>query len=333
VNENFKKYFGNDELTFIQNHIFETIKNSLDITKFLETLWKSNFEDIGFGFLVDEMFEIIEKSAGKKDGEVIQQIETIFLNKDFKRYARKSRKNTGSKMQFGYELVKNYLNGANTFLDFGAGKLALIRRIARENPNIQKFYGFDPGSNPDYISFDERVEFINDFDKLKNLKNIDVIYSSFVFHHLTAEEIDNSLKLIKSILAPNGKFILVEESFPIESTFELENNSKAKLESLGYSLNKEASKLFEKLSTKEKFLAIYLNDVLINLKNLSYMPWTFEYKSMEEWRKLLKDYGFELDEEYAFGLIDSKRLKQGLTTMQVFRLQISDYRLQSNETI
>jgi SAM-dependent methyltransferase len=312
----FKEHFIADKLLDLEKNPFKEIKENEKIFTFLKNLWIHNFNKIGFAIIPEQMFQVLKEEQNFESA--LQQIEEIFQNKDFKRHARRSRR-FGTKMSFSYELIRPYVQNQTSFLDFGCGKMALLRRLAKEKTSFQKLYGYDPASNPGEINFDQRVEFITTIKDLESLSNIDIVHASYVFHHLTAEEIRVAFKVIHKILKPGGIFIFIDEAFPEEfSMFNLQFSIE-KLNSIGYQINNTLTEEFNSLNEKERFLTIYLNDVLINLKNLTYMPWTFEYRSLEEWRREIESFGFIKNEEYFFGIAENERLKQGITSLQLYK--------------
>lgn len=314
----FKSFFSEKEISDIQKNPINLFVEYSTCTDFIYRLWLNNFLKVGFPEIPDRLFGILKKSSSKNFDETLHELQNVFdTHKEFKRQARRSRR-FGVKMNFGFDLIRPYITqNTKQFLDFGCGKMALLRRLAKENIPIKKLYGFDPASNPGEVNFDTRAEFINTIEKLNGLESLDLIHTSFVFHHLTKREIEESLNILHEVLKNNGIFVFIEESFSTDVT--LESVSSQKLKDIGYATHKELTELFEKLTVKERLLAIYMNDVLINLKNLSYMPWTFEYRDLEGWRSIIESRGFTMVEEYSFGIVENDRLKQGLTSMQVFR--------------
>jgi SAM-dependent methyltransferase len=304
----FSEHFSPEETSLLLDKPFLALKRDNETFQLLKKLWEFNFNSIGFSHIVDSMFSAIAESEGHDKSMIAENINLILTDKDFKRYARRSRR-FSPKMNYQYNLIKNYLKNCKSILDFGCGKMALLRRIARENLEIENLFGYDPGSRPDYIDFDSRVKFFESLDEVTNVGSIDIVYCSFVFHHLTPDGIEQSLSVIYDVLKTGGKFIFLEESFP-------ENKNSF----LRYSIetNMELTEEFNKLPVKKKFLAIYVNDVLCNLKNLSYMPWTMEYKSTDEWARIITGRGFRTEKELFLGITESGRLKQGITSLQIF---------------
>lgn len=279
----------------LQTKFLENLHNE-NIYNFLRILWIHNFESIGFGYIAENIFEDLKKVQTFE--EIIHILENSFADKDLKRFNRKTRKH-GKLNEFTYSLIKPYLSNINSYLDFGCGKMGLIRRILKEeHNNIKKLYGFEPNVAMEYLPKDKRVEFISAKKNLEKLDNIDLITINFVLHHLEQVEIKRILEFLKSKLGKNGRFIILEESFPENLTQEINNL-----------INDE----FLNLTKTEKLDVIFTNDILINYKNLDYMPWTMQYKSMEEWESLFEEIGFRVQKSDFIGITDLPRIKRGMT--------------------
>ena len=138
----------------LQSKVLENLHDE-NIYNFLKILWIHNFESIGFGYIAENIFEDLKKV--QKFEEIIEILENNFADKDLKRFNRKTRKH-GKLNEFTYSLIKPSLSNINSYLDFGCGKMGLIRRVVKENHNnIQKIYGFEPNVIMAYLPKDERV--------------------------------------------------------------------------------------------------------------------------------------------------------------------------------
>ena len=301
----FKELFLDFEIDELKSNVFQCLKDTPEVLEFIQELWENNFHTFGLKDSAKGAFESIKNNFLVSDLDYNNLFTNTLKTQEYKKHRRKSFL-SAEKMDFQYSLLESYLQNASSFLDFGSGKLATLRKICSNNQNIQKLYGFDPNSNPRFTSSDPRISFITKLKDLKNLKDLDIIYSSLVLHHLTPEELDQSLKVIFNCLKSGGKFILIEEGFPEELDEELLKVSHEKLNSFGYSMNEQLVAKFENFTDREKFLVIYFNDYLINLGNLNYMPWTFEYRDLDSWVQLVEEYNFKLEEKYYFGIIKNK---------------------------
>lgn len=314
----FTDYFTTDEVQSLKAKPFWWLRSESKVFTFLEILWKNNFRQYGFEYLAEQIFEIIQNCKTNDTADIVQQIESVFTDPNFKKFTRFARQANIQKMDLNYQIIKDYLVDANSFFDFGCGRMALIRRIVRENQQLERLYGYDPKSNPYYRDFDPRVTFLEKIDSVKSINPVDIVYSSFVLHHLTEEEIDEALATIISLLKPNGKFILLEETYPQISLNAYAQDTHKFLLKFGYENSIELFDIFDSLSDREKMLVIYLNDVLINSKNLSYMPWTFTYRTAEGWKERVEKYGLKMPESEKFWILHEGKIKQGITGFMVF---------------
>lgn len=288
------------------------LQRKSEVYKFIRDLWLNNFDGVGFKNLAQRIFEEVLRK--KSFAELKIQIEDILNDKRFKKQSRNSRKK-GNLNSFQLDILTDYLKEAESLLDFGCGKMSLLRQISKGDfSNIKTLAGYDPKSNPSYIDFDPRARF---FDKLCDLKDqkFDLVTSTFVMHHLTQVEIQQSFEVIKSCLNPGGKFILIEESFGENMPNRDSINYLAKL---GYEINLDLTGRFMEMSREDQMQILFINDVLINYKNLDYIPWTKKYKTISEWKNLAEKSSFIFDKSYFFGFIKKGRLKQGITSMLVF---------------
>ena len=215
--------------------ILQNLKQDKEILSFIENLWRSNFKQYGFERLPIEIFADLNKFSTLE--EFSQHINSVLNNKEFKKFGRKGRKSKLTN-SFTYDLVKQYLNDAESILDYGCGKMAQLRRIAREDhPNLSVIAGYDPKINPDYKDFDMRAEFFSTIDEFSERK-FDLIMCSFVLHHLEEAEIIEVIQVMKNSLNPNGKILILEETIPDVLTNELETNSNMFLKNIGYESSK-----------------------------------------------------------------------------------------------
>jgi SAM-dependent methyltransferase len=314
----FKRLFEAQEVESLHHDYFSWLRREKNVLDLLEELWTDNFRQFGFKHLAVDVFKKIREGEFRETNNLIADIDNVFTDPDFKKFTRFSRQANNSKMDLNYQLVREHLQGVESFFDYGCGRMALIRRIVRENTSIRRFYGYDPKSQPYYLDFDPRVAFFDHLSALSHIPLVDVVYSSFVFHHLTEEQIEQSLHCISNILKPGGKFILVEETFPEREALAVVDRTGEHIEQFGYEAHTDLLQIFLQLSEREKMLVIYLNDVLINLKNLSYMPWTFEYRTIEQWSHEVEKHGFKKSYDDLFWILKEGKIKQGVSGMMVF---------------
>lgn len=214
------------------------------------------------------------------------------------------------------QMIESEAGGVESVLDFGCGKLAFLKNMAEKNKDIKEMIGIDSKSKPDLEKLDSRIKFKRNLAAVKNL-SADLVVVKLVLHHLAEGEIIEKLKDIKRILKPSGRLIVFEETFPerVEGKLEI---SKRYLNELGMEVASEVTDDFLSLPREEKRAFLFLNDWLINLQNASYMPWTLEYKSMEEWQNVVESVGFVLKRKVFLGAIVGRKRKQGMTGMFVF---------------
>lgn len=221
------------------------------------------------------------------------------------------------------ELFRKELAAAEAILDFGCGKLAFLKNVALENRNIQKLIGVDFKSRPDLRDIDSRIVFLPMESETKisvGDDSVDLVFAKSVLHHLESEEdILEILAEIKRVLKDGGKFVLFEESFPDSSAAErIIAEAERYLDKYGMKLADVATKDFLRLARAEKFQFLFLNDWLMNLQNAGYMPWTGQYKTMEEWISLAAQVGFRCAEKHFLGALQKRKRKQGMTCVFTF---------------
>ena len=212
------------------------------------------------------------------------------------------------------EIMENQLIGAEVVLDFGCGKLALLKELAQSNPHLEKLIGVDLKSHPVLEGLDRRLEFQRDLQGVQK-DSVDLAIIKLVLHHLeSVDEIEEILKDIKKVLRPGGRLIIFEESFPLASCEIVE--IKKYLAEFNLELS-EATVDFLHLSEADKINFLFLNDWLMNVQN-SYMPWTGLYQSIEDWKFLGEELGFTEKEVHFLGAIAHRKRKQGMTAYLVW---------------
>lgn len=242
----------------------------------------------------------------------------VFYEQKLKEYKIPGRK--GEKTQDILEkAMAADLGQAQKILDFGCGKLTLLKMVAENHPQLVELVGVDAGSAPSMINLDERIKFVRTAGDNIPLETgqFDVVVSKLVFHHLADEAmILNFFREIKRVLRPSGKFYFFEETFS-EQVTDL-NASEKYLQQFGLRMNVRVTEDFLQLAEVDKLQLLFLNDWLMNLKNLSYMPWSFQYKTLEEWTRLAETAGLQKTEEHFIGVLAEKKRKQGVSALLVF---------------
>lgn len=206
-----------------------------------------------------------------------------------------------------------------TFLDVGANKLSAINFLAKKHKNIEKFIAVDIIPQHTDFMFPQKSEYIQINPNSQNYplpeNSVDTILAQYVFHHFANEEqIVKTLRSCFKILKPNGQFVLMEESFTHSYIF---NAIKTNKEVLNILTNEELTKRFYKLSDEKKWEFILANDWLINVNN-PHMQWTGQYRTWENWVKLLSENCFSVSQSYNLGIRVNGRLKQGVHIIGIF---------------
>ena len=120
------------------------------------------------------------------------------------------------------KLMKQFnLQGSESILDFGSGVGSLARKVA---PRLQKdgklicldvspkLLEYTKGKLKKYTNVDYVLGNISNLSLPD--KNLDIIVSTWVLHHLEKEELDNTVDKFGSLLKENGRIFIIE--FPEE---------------------------------------------------------------------------------------------------------------------
>lgn len=283
-----------------------------DILDVLKKHWLGNHENLSRPEeFVEDFFDFLKKESMQH--EVSEKKIKKFYNRKLAEYWDKDLYLQKPKDMF-LEIMENELQDARTILDFGCGKLAFLKEIAKNNKDIEDLVGVDALSQPVLDGLDPRIRFRRSLEEVEN-SSIDLAVVKLVMHHLNnvheaADVFDN----LAMILKPGGKLVIFEESFPDEKYKISETEkylAKFKMEM------SETTADFLQLSREDKVEFLFLNDWLMNLQNV-YMPWTGMYGSMEEWKRLAESSGLKEKEEHFLGAIKHRKRKQGMTAMLVF---------------
>ena len=263
---------------------------------------------------VDDFFNYLLTTGVKLDKRAINK----FHNKKLKEYWKEGA-GLGKPKDMFLEIMDSAFLGMETVLDFGCGKLALLRELAENNAQLKKLIGVDLKSSPVLEGVDKRIEFQRDLQNIKK-KSVDLAVIKLVLHHLeNLEEIKIILSGIRDVLRSGGKLLLLEESFPLINAGGMEGQIQEIRKYLSQ-FHLELSDVtadFLGLSVEDKNNFLFLNDWLMNTQN-SYMPWTGMYQSMEEWAVLGEELGFSQKEAHFLGAIAHRKRKQGMTAYLVW---------------
>jgi SAM-dependent methyltransferase len=213
------------------------------------------------------------------------------------------------------------LSNVTGFLDVGANTLTTLNYYASKYPQIEKLTGIDIIPQQAQLSDPDRCQYFQVDPEAKSFpipnNSVDYINIQFVLHHFPDEEsIKRMLRNCQQALTQNGRLVIWEESFtahfPPETTT-LNNKS-------GILTDQDLTDAFYALSESQRWEYILVNDWLINVVN-PHMPWTGQYRSWEEWKQLLNEFGFSLQKESNYGLRLNGRIKQGVHMVGEFGKQ------------
>lgn len=293
-----------------KSEILENPLKILDSERILAVLkrhWVANHENlIDPEKFVEEFFAEIKNLGSNRE-----------INKLYQKKLKEFRDDSldlGKPGDMFLEMIEQDLRGVETVLDFGCGKLAFLKNIAENNSGIKKLIGIDLKSQPVLDGLDTRIEFHRSLSEVSDT-SVDLVTIKLVLHHLENEqEAQEIFAELRRVLKPNGELIVFEESFP-EANCEVEE-----IEKYLAKFNLQMSEVtvdFLQLSQEDKIKFLFINDWLMNLQN-AYMPWTMQYKSIEQWRDLLVSVGFTEKESHFLGAIKHRKRKQGMTAELIF---------------
>lgn len=305
---------NNMNLEILKNPL--KILESAEIFSALKKHWANNHENLVVPEKFVEDFFAYLKDASSQGKIPDQEIKKQY-NKKLKEYWNKNLKLEKPGDMF-LEMIEPELRGVEAVLDFGCGKLAFLKNIAESNKEIKKLIGVDAKSQPVLEGLDSRIEFVRSLVDIETA-SVDLVVIKLVLHHLENEQ--EALAIFKElgrVLRSGGKLIVFEESFP-DAICDIRESEKY-LAKFNLELS-EVTEDFLRLSREDKIKFLFLNDWLMNLQN-AYMPWTMQYKSMEEWKTLIESVGFQERESHFLGAIKHRKRKQGMTAVLTFFWQL-----------
>lgn len=298
-------------MNLLNRHPFE-IWQSPAVTKLLADFFVANYTWAG---IPKDQAEEFVMTAWKGKGV----IDTDVLWKECAKLLLQIKDDIKVKVTENEEFSLIKLDGVETFLDIGANRLAAINYYARRYEAV-KFIGVDIiPQNGDFM-FPDRGEYYQVEPDATSFPippgSVDVILIQHSFHHFPNEAaIRNTLNICQGLLKPGGKLILMEETFTQDFDYSTISNI---VSNLGLQTDENLTRRFYDLTPAERWEFIIANDWLINVHN-PHMQWTGQYRTWEEWTKLISEYGLNLQTSYNLGLRLNGRLKQGVHMVGEFQ--------------
>jgi SAM-dependent methyltransferase len=201
--------------------------------------------------------------------------------------------------------VKNLAKRINRYIvgkvigDIGGRVNDFIEQILILNKSVKKAYVTDIGIFSKKPK-NHRIDFIVQASSTKlpfTKETMNTIILSMVLHHLNDQDQKNLIRNIVSYLKEGGLIILIEDSYPQSE------------EIRGYNEN---IKHFLKFSSEEKNKILSFYDWFGNviMRNRDSMSLTFNFKTMEGWKKLFEKHGIMQ--------ISSEFVKENLSKPDIF---------------
>ena len=299
------------------------------VTRLLYEFYSKNFDfagipgDLAKELILDSFYSKeslgISGSKNMHESVELEEFEVALASKlvEVQKRARDLATNPPTEV-FPMDLID--LSEVEYFLDYGANKLTTINRMAKNFPNTKSLVAVDVV--PQQQSF-VRPEISSYFQVGYDLQNFelgeskfDFINLQYVLHHMQEEDlIKKLLKKFQSLLKPNGRLLLWEESF--SSYFDLNDFSSNR--SLGVQTDIELTRKFYELTEDERWEFVVVNDWVLNVNN-SHMQWSYEYRKIGEWLDLFESLGFVLKRKFELGLRVNGHVKQGVNVLMEFEL-------------
>lgn len=225
--------------------------------------------------------------------KVNQDNENVAVLKIRKKYPslrnKKSLDYSRKLIQFRKKKVKNLAMRLNRFMikgsvaDIGGRADDLIEEILKINNSIKKAYVTDIGTFSER-SKNPKIDFIVQPSLVKTpflVNELNNIILSLTLHHMDNLDQKLFIKHLVGILRNKGRLILIEEGYP--ENYDNENLSE----------NIKQFLSFDK-SIKMKIISFYDwfgNKIMRNRDNIAL---TFNYKTMEEWKRIFEKNGLNL---------------------------------------
>ncbi len=251
-----------------------------NIKERLENYWK----EAGLPYQwIETILKILSKYDYNED-LAIKKIRKKFpsiSNKNSVDYSKKLKDFRKIKTKNLAKRIKNDVAG-RLITDVGGRTDDFIEQILILNKKIEKAYVTDLCSFTTR-SKNPKINFVVQSSSTKipfNEKSIDTIIFSMVLHHLNKKQQKEMINNSISYLKKNGIIIIIEDTFP------------EKINAKGYD---KITQNFLKFNVHDKKRILSFYDWFGNklMRNRDNIPLFYNYKTMEEWKKLFEGYGIK----------------------------------------
>ncbi len=233
--------------------------------------------------------------------EFIKDLDEFFNTIDVEKFTKKYNKDLIKFNTMGWVQVMEPRNferhvlpnipPTRKLLDIGCGT-GILLHILQKSKSIKGLVGIDIDPYPEWKEYRNEkltLEVVKpqQFDDFLKNCGADGIVMTWVLHHM---EFDEQEKYLKQIYKSFDKITLTI----LEDTY---SDIKPLTEDIG------ANKEFKKLTSKEKMMALSVNDWFANRPLLQRMvePIPFTYRTMEDWEILFKKVGFKIKKSEYIG--------------------------------
>lgn len=231
--------------------------------------------------LISPILEILSRYRYDED-LAIKKVRKRFpsiANKDNSAYSKKLKDFRKVKVKnLARRIIGDISNGI--IADIGGRSEDFVEQILLLKKSIKKAYVTDLCSFTKK-SKNPKIDFIIQSSLIKipfNEKDIDTIILSMILHHLDNKHQKGITKNLISYLKKNGRIIIIEDTYPEKVNFE------------GYD---KITKDFLRFKPHEKKDILSFYDWFGNrlMRNRDNMSMSYNYKTMEEWKKILEKFG------------------------------------------
>lgn len=279
-----KYYQGEDAI-----NVFQDVKKNPDILSVVRKIHKLSYQihlgDAAAQFIENSYDELVKHCHDERDLFYYfesRREEFRKLNLEEKLVDYKTKSLLRTLFMVSAELFEG------TIVDIGAGDNSLGKEIIEKCAKVTKVIGIDIDDSGVYKN--QRLEFI----KMMNEGKIDleecahVVIFRFSLHHMKRDIQKKLLNEAYRILKKDGILIIIEDTFSGEQTPVFDNESQEE---------------FMKLGSTEKYIkAMSYMDASSCFLFKEVMPFTFGFRSIEEWKELIFNCGFRSIESCFWGI-------------------------------